>query len=212
MKPIKVTLTLAAASANNIAQAQTPGGAGNLTLNGSAVSGGVATLDVARRVRITTVANESAKTLTIYGTDRNGNTISETMTGPNATTGDSLLDYKTVTQIAVSAAFTNTVTAGTGPKASTPWINFVNRYDTPVDIGFAVQLSSGASLTYDVEHTFAENMATSLGPFDVMTHETLGAQTTTQDGNYAFGATAMRATITAYTSGTLTLYVNRPGK
>jgi hypothetical protein len=172
----------------------------------------VGVADVARRVRITTVSNESGKTLTIYGTDRYGNTISETMTGPNATTGDSLLDYKTVTRIAVSAAFTGAVTAGTGPKASTPWINFVNRYDTPVDIGFAVQLSSGASLTYDVEHTFATNMATSLGPYDVMTHETLGAQTTTQDGNYAFGATAMRATITAYTSGTLDLYVNRPGK
>ena len=80
MRPIVVTVgPLAAASANNIALSQTPGGAGALTLNGSLVVGGVAILDVPRQVRITTTADETAKTFTIKGTDWAGSPISEVM-------------------------------------------------------------------------------------------------------------------------------------
>jgi hypothetical protein len=47
--PSVVTLQLVALVANGIALSQTPGAAGNLTLNGSLVTAGVAILDVARR-------------------------------------------------------------------------------------------------------------------------------------------------------------------
>lgn len=116
MLPISVDVQLATADDDGIAQSQTPGAAGNLTLNGALVSGGVATLTTgpaARQVLITTAANESAKVLTIYGTDANGNTISEQVAGPNATTGTTVQYFKTVTRVAVSAAFTGAVTVGT---------------------------------------------------------------------------------------------------
>ena len=79
-----VTLAPAAAVANNIATAQTVGAPGNLVLNGALVAGGVATMDVPRRVGITAVSDETAKTFTVYGTDRNDRVISEAIAGPGA--------------------------------------------------------------------------------------------------------------------------------
>ena len=86
MRPITVALgPLAAAAANNICLTQTPTAA--FTLNGALVVGGIAILDVPRRVLVTTTGNESAKTITIIGTDVNGNTQTELMTGPTAARG-----------------------------------------------------------------------------------------------------------------------------
>ena len=103
MRPTTVTVgPLAAASANAIALSQTPTSA--LTLNGALATGGVATPDVPRRVLITTTANESAKTFTINGTDPNGNTVVDVVTGPNASTAQSHIDFKTITSIVISAA------------------------------------------------------------------------------------------------------------
>lgn len=204
-----ISLSMAAASANNICLSQTPGGAGDLTLNGALVVSGVAVIDVARRVRVTTVSNESAKTLTIYGTGRTGATISESMTGPNATTGDTNLDFKTVTRIAVSAAFTGAVTVGTSGIASTQWYP-VSRDSTPTNIGFGVSLSTGASMTYSIEHTFADVQNTS-APFDVFVHSAVSGETTSQNDNYAFGISAMRLTTSLYTSGTATLRIDPSG-
>ena len=82
----------------------------------------VATLDTPRRVLITTVSDESAKTFTITGTGWGGNPISETMVGPAATTGYTVQDYLTVTSISVSAATTGAVTVGTNGIASSAWV------------------------------------------------------------------------------------------
>jgi len=57
-----------------------------LTLNRALVSGGVATLDVPRQLLITADANDSARTLTITGTDRYGTVSTVTTAVPNATT------------------------------------------------------------------------------------------------------------------------------
>lgn len=200
------SLTLATADDDGAAQNQTPGAAGNLTLNGALVTSGVAIFDVARRVRITTASDESAKTLTIYGTDRRGDSISETMTGPNATTGDSLLDYKTVTQVAVSAAFTGNVRVGTGPVASTPWYPCNHAAPSGLNIGFGVSLSSGASMTYSIEHTF-EDVQNNAAPYDLFNHDSASGKTANHDDNYAFGIGAMRLTTSVFSSGTATLRI-----
>ena len=54
-----LTLTLQATNANGIALSQSRGSAGNLTLNGSLVSGGVANLVTAQFVGITSNGNDS---------------------------------------------------------------------------------------------------------------------------------------------------------
>jgi hypothetical protein len=151
MNPQIVTIGLTASSANNIALSQTPGAAGNLTLNGAAVTGGVATLDHQRRILVTTAANESAKTLTITGTRADGAVISEVMTGPNATTGQTLQDFLTVTSVAVSAAFTGAVTVGTSGVGSSPWQNV-----SPEIAPFALALAAvvTGTINYTVEYTY----------------------------------------------------------
>jgi VCBS repeat-containing protein len=123
MRPIVVTVgPLAAASGNSIAQSQTPGAAGALTLNGSTVSGGVAYLGAAQRVLVTSAGNDSAHTFTITGTNASNDTISEVLTGPNAATVTSVLDYLTVKSIVISAAAAGAITVGTGQTGASPWV------------------------------------------------------------------------------------------
>ena len=86
-------------------------------------TGGLALLDTARRVLITSAGNDSGITFTITGVDWAGTTISETLTGGNAAAVYSTLDYLGVVKIAVSGATASTVTVGTNGVASSPWVN-----------------------------------------------------------------------------------------
>jgi hypothetical protein len=110
----KRTIICAALSddADGFAQTQTPLAAGNLTLNGALVSGGVGVAAAGQLVTITSVGNDSAKTFTVTGLDPDGTAITETITGANATTATGSRYFKSVSQIAVSAATADAVTAG----------------------------------------------------------------------------------------------------
>lgn len=118
-----LSLQLAAAVTNGIATSQSLSGAGNLTLNGSLVSGGVATFDVARRVGISSVGDDRAVVWTITGTDRYSRAQTEVIQGVMGATAQSTRDFLTVTQIAGSAATAGNVTAGsTTTGSSVPYI------------------------------------------------------------------------------------------
>lgn len=150
MRPITVSVgPLATASANNIAQSQTPS-AGALTLNGALVVAGVAVLDVARRVLITTAADESAKTFVITGTNWSGAAVSESVTGPNATTAASVLDYKTVTSITISANAAGALTVGTNGVAASPWVR--------LDPWAAGEVAISAKVTGTVNYTIQQTL------------------------------------------------------
>lgn len=154
------TKSLSAASSNNIATSQSPG-ASALTLNGSAVSGGVATIDTAtanniatgRRVIITSGGNDSAISFVITGTNANGQTIVDTVAGTNVGTAQSNLDFVTVTSIVPTAAIATTVTAGTNGVGSSNWYTW-NRYgNSPMNLGVAIELVSGA-VNFTVQYTY----------------------------------------------------------
>src|SRR6185437_8220952 len=121
MLPIRLSKSLTAASANAIALSQSLASAGNLTLNGASASGGVATLDTQRRVLVTSAGNDSGITFTVTGASESGTPISQTLTGANAGTAVTTLDFLTVTQVSVSGATASTVTVGTNTVGSTPW-------------------------------------------------------------------------------------------
>ena len=105
----QITTSVLDDDANGIAQDQTTGGAGDLTLNGALVTGGVATMAEAQIVAIESTGNISGVTFTVTGTDADGNTVNEAITGPNNSTVKSTYHFKTVTQIAVDGAVgTNT--------------------------------------------------------------------------------------------------------
>ena len=95
MRPITVTKTLSAASANAIALAQTPVSGTALTLNGASVTAGVARLDSQRRILLTYGSEAAPRTMTLAGTNDAGATIGEVLSIPSGASGTvaSLLDY-----------------------------------------------------------------------------------------------------------------------
>ena len=159
MQPITVTAgPLATASANAICLSQTPAAAGALTLNGALVVSGVAVMDSPRRVLITAAANESAKTFTITGIGANGNTVSEVVTGPNITTAQSVLDYKTVTSITISAAAAGAITVGTSGVGGSKWVVF----DAFAPSMISIQCNVTGTINYTVQTTLND-------PYDPIT-------------------------------------------
>ncbi len=125
MNPIRLTLTTVAASPNNIVTTGTPISGTALTLNGTTVTAGVATLDVARRVLLTFGVEGANRTMVITGTNRDGAVQSETLavaSGAGSTIG-TVRDFKTVTSaLPLGGGWTAAATLGTSAIASTRWI------------------------------------------------------------------------------------------
>lgn len=150
-RPVTITKALAASGATKVCAAQQLAAAGNLLINGTAATAGIATLDTQRQILFTTTENDSALTWTIYGTDDTGNVIVDTGTLPNNTTGVSHLSFLTVTQIAISGAVTANMTVGTNGVGSSPWQLF-DPYLTPSYLSLVLQLVSGTGNS-SVEYT-----------------------------------------------------------
>lgn len=148
-----ITYSLVASAATGIATSQSGTALTALTLNGSLVTTGVATLDsggASRRVIITSAGDDSTHTFTIVGTDRYGRAQTEVLTGANGV-AQSLHDFKTVTSITPTQNTTSTVTAGTnGVGSSDPWI--IDAFANPQDLGAAVTVSG--TVTYTVEESY----------------------------------------------------------
>lgn len=153
--------TLSAASANNIVLSQTPLAAGDLTLNGSTVSGGVATLDTGRQVLFTFAANETGHSFVVYGQNRSGGGMQETIAGTAAGTVATTQSFYKVTRISISAAATGAMTVGTNGIGSTEW-KIVNWDDTVSNLGIAVTVSG--TVNYTVEYTYEDPSGTYPNP------------------------------------------------
>lgn len=214
------TLTGAVIDEDAIALSQTPAGAGNLTLNGTLASGGVATLVPAGRVSITSAGNVSNRTFTITGTDNiNGYPLVVTLTGPNNSTVATTIDFRTVTSIAISGAAGAALTVGTNGVASTPW--YPGDYKTGKLPVITVALSTGAVLTYTVEFTPTDlndqtlsidaqkTQAQNAVVFPSTDTNVVGASAS-MPTNFVNGMPGMRVTINTYTSGSLTMTVISP--
>ena len=198
-----------AADADGICQSQTPSGAGELTINGALASGGVATLGSGknqRQVLITAVGDESGRTFTVTGTNWDGVTISETITGPNASTAASVLSYQTVTSVEVDAATADAITVGTNGIGDSPLIP-MNLRQTPFNA--SVGIVADGTIDYTVRHTFDDVLGQSASTqhtyFDHDSTDLVNA-TASQDGNYAFPVSGIQVRINSGT-GTLKIRV-----
>lgn len=111
-----------AASATAVCAAQAIAAAGNATINGASASGGVATLDVARAVNVdSTNAGDTTQTVTITGTDYWNQAQTETITMNGTTAVAGLKAFKTITQVAVSAALAGNLTVGSTDVFGLPY-------------------------------------------------------------------------------------------
>jgi len=204
-----VTLAPANKTANGIAQSQTPGAGGNLTLNGSLVSGGVGTFDIARRVGITSAGADTGRTFTVTGTDRYGRYLQEALAGPGSgLTVYTVNDFLTVTQVAVDAATAGAITVGSGDKVSSQWL-IVDRKKAQ-NLGFGVKVTG--TINYTIEHSRDDPFSALVGilpPGNVVTpvltpfaHATAASKTANFDADYiGQGISAVRLTINTYTNG-----------
>lgn len=208
MRTAQLSKTLVAASSNNVSLSQTPGAGGNLVLNGAAVVSGVAVLDTQRVVGITGAANDSARTFTVVGTDDNGNTISETLAGPNISTVSTVNNYKTVTRVSIDAAAAGALTVGTtGVGASKPIVP--DRYIAPFSPAIEVQVAG--TLNYDVQYTYGDLFdASALSSLVWYSITALAGQTTNKDGALANPVTGIRLKINSG-AGSGVLKVIQPG-
>lgn len=207
MRPVVITRTLAASDADGIAQAQTLGGAGSLTLNGALVVSGVAQLGVQRVVGIASTGNLSAVTFTVYGTDQAGNAISESIAGPNNNTVSTTLNFLAVTQVAASGAVGTNVTVGTtsvGASAAVP----LDLYLDPFNTSLFVDVTGTVNVT--VQYTGDDNVLASVGPFTWFDHSDLTSKTSDSVGTIISPVTAVRM-VTNSGTGTAELTVLQSG-
>lgn len=89
----------------------------------------------------------------------------------------------------------------------------LNTYGDPFNVGIGCDVSAGGSLTYTVQHTFDDVQSPTFNPATAtwFSNSTIVAQTADKDGNYAYPVTAVRLTVTAWTSGTVTMTVIQAG-
>lgn len=199
---------LTAASANCICLSQTPLAAGNLTLNGSTVTAGVSTLDSARRVLFTFAADETGHTFVVYGTNSSGNSIQETVAGTAPGTVATSQDFKTVTQITVSAATTGALTVGTNTVGSIAWQS-VDWMRQPINVGFQIVVTGTVNYTVEYTNQDVNSLAAGVAP-TVFPHATLVNQTASQAGSFMQPIGFFRVTINSGT-GTVALTYEQAG-
>lgn len=212
MGPVTLSIALAAASANNICLSQTPSGAGNLTIAGAAASGGVATITTGvmeRQVLFTFAADESGHTFTVYGTNGQGNSISEIVAG-TGTTAVTVSFFKTVTRIANSNAGAGAMTVGTnGVGGSNPYL--VDVFSEVTNIGLGVDISGTYNFT--VQYTYVDIFnVPDYGAVKWWDLSALASKSADTDSAITFACCAIRLKQNSFTSpGSATLTIVQGG-
>lgn len=203
------TITLSAAVGNAVCASQTPAGAGAMTINGANASGGVYTApnSTPRHLSITTAADESAKTFTIVGTDRNGAAMTYATAGASsATTTVYPVNFNTITSVTVSGATTGAITIGFAAAANTGWIP-LDRFAKP-EIGLSAQLTVDAGLTYTLQTTNADLQASGFNEQSALAvSNSAFALNASHQTTVSVVATGIRFLVNGWTSGGVTFTV-----
>jgi len=158
-------------------------------------------------------ADESGETLTFTGEDRYGNTMTETDVGPGTgLTVTASKNFKKIYKVSIGTASTGAMEIGVDGTCESNWFGLNWRGDD-FNVGLGCSISSGAVLTYAVQHTFNDIQVTGFVEDDatVYTHETLNGLTSNADGNYTNPPIAVRFAITAHTSGSAILSIIQAG-
>ena len=195
--------------ADGISEAQTPAWAGNLDIDGALTSGGVAVLDYARQLVITSDGNDSGVTFTVTGTDADGHAQTEAITGPNATTAESTKYFKTITQIAISGAGTGNITVGTVDELVSQSIP-IDHYS---DLNCAITLDITGTINYSVQESKSDIQSLSSATQSAVWYDITAFSGKTADvvSTANQGARAIRFLVNSYSSGAeAQMYISQP--
>ena len=113
-----ITADTVVLDADGITTSASLSGAGTLTINGALATGSEVELSSGRQVTITSAGNDTGVTFTVTGTDVNGAAQTEAITGASGAAATSTKYFKTITEIANSAASAGAVTAGINALAA----------------------------------------------------------------------------------------------
>ena len=135
--------------------------------------------------------NLSAINFTFTGTNAAGQTVTETVAGPNAGTQATVRDdWATITQIAVDAAVGTNVEIGTNTVGGSQPIP-LDQYISPFNVSLAIIITGTVNVT--VQYTFDDVLTEGQsGPFTWTNHTDLTAQTADADGTLISPVSAVR--------------------
>lgn len=208
MRPTVITVgNLTTADPAAVSASQKPN-AGNLLINGNLSSGGVATLDTYRHVAVASDANDSNRTFAITGLTFSG-VQTETVTGPSSGNVSTVLDFKTVTQVAISGNATGNITVGTNGVAGSPWF----RFDDYAPSNTSVQCTVSGTVNYTVQSTLDDtNLTVSpVLPVNVAwvasSDTNVVGATATRQSNFLFSPTFARVLLNSGTGNVTTTFI-----
>ena len=201
----KIDIDPVAVDADGLAQAQTPSGSGNLTLNGALISGGSYTAadgDGARQLSVLSAADDTGRTLTVTGTDADGKAQTEAIVPANAGTKEGVKYFKTVASVSIDAGAAGNLSVGTVDELVSPTfqLNSYSAQGALCQIDFTGTIDITVQVTADnlQQTTYADQEAI---PW-VSTQDTgLIAITANDLGSLDVGATACRLVVNSYSSG-----------
>lgn len=214
--PFAVTETITGANASVVSSVNSYYTISKIHISGASAAavtvgaGGLAVLDHARRVIITSTGDETGITFTISGTDASGYPISEVVAGKAIAAASSVLDYKTVSSVVTSGATTNTVTVGTNGVAASPWVRFD---DYAANAQIAVQATVTGTVNYTVQQTMQDpnDSANPVAPANIVWLDSpdtsnLVGQTATKFGTYPIAPIFARVLLNSGTGSVSTVF------
>ena len=200
MKPKKFSFDPDNTDDNGIWTIDSISGAGALTMNGALVSGGVATMDYARRIGIISAGDDSLDTMTFVGTDQDGKAQTEVVTMANAGTAESTKYFKTITSATASGASAGNVTIGTVDEFCSQTIPLDARSPE-----FATRLiNTTGTIAYQLQETMDDIQSTSTVVQDAVWSDVSAS------GEITAGATACKLLVTSFTdTAEITMNLNQ---
>jgi hypothetical protein len=155
MQTYEIGCSPTAVDADGVSASQSPG-AGAILINGALTSGGVATITAfgAQLIRLTSGGNDSGITFTFTGTNADGETISETVAGTNASNSDTTEYFKTITGVTHTGSVATTVIIGNLITSISPTFKFYKQLN-PARVAVGITLVSGTA-TYAMEDCFTD--------------------------------------------------------
>jgi hypothetical protein len=175
--------------------------AATITLNGALVASGVCVFGEAQKLSVASTADDSGKTFTIVGTNADLQAQTEVLTGPNATTVHSTYYWRTITSVTPSADPTGDIIGGPLSAQGAVSDTIVPSLTYPVEFGVSVDITG--TCTYSLEHTLHPMPQTLIPVYK----DTLTGKTADDFGSITYPVGGIRARITAYTSGALSVLV-----
>lgn len=165
-------------------------------------SSGITAFTTPQHITITSAGNDSGDTFTVTGEDRYTNVMTEAITGGNATIALGTKNFAKVYSVVSSGASAGGVEVGVNGLCESQWFQ-MNYRGATFNVGIGCDVSSGADLTYALQHTFHNLQTTAFVEDDatVFTHSSINGKTGSADGNYASPPTGIRLAITTHVSG-----------